>query len=75
MYANGNLAFTNERYKFFDNGTVTTYNFTALHNSTALFFGISRRFQISPWKPLKSNPIVKFIKGDTQKEKKPFDID
>lgn len=53
--------FYSPKYLYFDNRTVTisetnsvkTYEFISFAQCTGLYFGISRRFQLYPWKPLK----------------------
>lgn len=44
-----------------DNSNINHYEIDKQPINTSISFGLSRRFQFYPWKPLKSNPVVKFF--------------
>lgn len=69
MFSNSYLSFTNQNYTYFDHSMVRKHEMTQYHTSNAFYLSISRKFQILPWKPIKSHPIVKFFKENLDADK------
>jgi len=76
-YSKRNLYFTENTINVIDNSSSEKYVFKTVDNCSSIYFGISRRFQIFPWKPIKNTPIWKELhplNTDKYKENKKFII-
>lgn len=60
-YSNSNLYFTERTVSVFNNTSTQDYNFKTKALCSGIYFGISRRFQFYPWKPIKDYPIWESI--------------
>jgi hypothetical protein len=56
-YSNKSLYFTNHTIIINENSSSQEYTFKTMYKCTSAYFGISRRFQLFPWKSIKNNPI------------------
>lgn len=67
-YLHANNGLNRMKLKFTIGDAYNEYNYEIdkYPINTSISFGISRRFQLYPWKPLKSNPVIKFF-GDRVK--------
>lgn len=61
LHSNNKLNYMKLDFTIIENSNVHHYEIDKHPLNTSIYFGISRRFQLYPWKPIKSSPLVKFF--------------
>ena len=70
-YSKRNLYFTENTINVIDNSSSEKYVFKTVDNCSSIYFGISRRFQLYPWKSIKNNPIWEQLQPWNEGERNP----
>jgi len=70
-YSNRSLYFTNNTVTVIDNSVSKQYKFKTIDNCAGIYFGVSRRFQLYPWKSIKNNPIWEQLQPWNEGERNP----